>query len=80
MLLAGTTEIFAMGLRVNSGKSVRLVIDGVDELDARIDNLESKFSDMLVLIEALSKEIGDLKVAKKAPAKKAPAKKSSKKK
>ena len=69
-----------MGLRVNSGKSGRLVIDGVDELDARIDNLESKFSDMLVLIEALSKEIGDLKAAKKAPAKKAPAKKSSKKK
>ena len=61
-------------------RSVKLVVDGMDELDVRLDDLESKFSDMLVLIEALSKEIGDLKVAKKAPAKKAPAKKPSKKK
>ena len=69
-----------MGLRVDNSKKVTLVIEGMDELDVRLDDLESKFSDMLVLIEALSKEIGDLKAAKKAPAKKAPAKKPSKKK
>ena len=69
-----------MGLAVSKSRSVKLVVDGMDELDVRLDELESKFSDMLVLIEALSKEIGDLKVAKKAPAKKAPAKKPPKKK
>jgi hypothetical protein len=69
-----------MGVLVQKNRSVKLVVDGMDELDVRLDGLESKFSDMLVLIEALSKEIGDLKVAKKAPAKKAPAKKPSKKK
>ena len=69
-----------MGLRHDNSKKVTLVVEGMDELDVRLDDLESKFSDMLVLIEALSKEIGDLKVAKKAPAKKAPAKKPSKKK
>jgi hypothetical protein len=69
-----------MGVLVQKNRSVKLVVDGMDELDVRLDDLESKFSDMLVLIEALSKEIGDLKVAKKAPAKKAPAKKPSKKK
>ena len=69
-----------MGLAVSKSRSVKLVVDGMDELDVRLDELESKFSDILVLIEALSKEIGDLKAAKKAPAKKAPAKKPSKKK
>ena len=69
-----------MGVMGQKNRSVKLVVEGVDELDVRMDDLESKFSDMLVLIEALSKEIGDLKVAKKAPAKKAPAKKPSKKK
>ena len=69
-----------MGLRQDNLRSVKLVVDGMDDLDVRLDDLESKFSDMLVLIEALSKEIGDLKAAKKAPAKKAPAKKPSKKK
>ena len=59
-----------------SQKSVKLVLEGVDELDVRLDDLESKFEDMLVLITALSKEIGDLKSAKKASAKK-PAKKKA---
>lgn len=61
-------------------RSVKFVVDGVDELDVRLDDLESKFEDMLVLIAALSKEIGDLKSAKKAPAKttaKKPAKKKA---
>tara|TARA_R110002012_G_scaffold49841_2_gene129012 strand:- start:8 stop:208 length:201 start_codon:yes stop_codon:yes gene_type:complete len=53
-----------------SGRSVTLVVDGMDELDVRLDDLESKFEDMLVLIAALSTEIGKLKEAKKAPAKK----------
>ena len=70
-----------MGLgRAAKSKSVMLVVEGVDELDVRLDELESKFEDMLVLIQALSKEIDSLKVVKKAPAKKAPAKKPSKKK
>ena len=61
-------------------RSVKLVVDGMDELDVRLDDLESKFEDMLVLIAALSTEIGKLKEAKKAPAKKVPAKKLVKKK
>jgi len=69
-----------MGLRQDNLRSVKLVVDGMDDLDVRLDDLESKFSDMLVLIEALSKEIGDLKVAKKTPAKKASTKKTTKKK
>jgi|TARA_R100000664_G_scaffold33360_1_gene50278 hypothetical protein len=67
---------------INSGssaRSVKVVVEGVDELDVRLDDLESKFDDMLVLIKALSEEIASLK-AKKAPAKKAPAKKPAKKK
>lgn len=63
-----------------SQRSVKLVLEGVDEFDVRLDDLESKFEDMLVLITALSKEIGDMKVSKKAPAKKTPAKKPTKKK
>ena len=62
-----------------SQKSVKLVLEGVDEFDVRLDDLESKFEDMLVLITALSKEIGDLKSAKKTPTKTA-AKKPAKKK
>ena len=62
-----------------SQKSVKLVLEGVDELDVRLDDLESKFDDMLVLIKALSEEIANLK-AKKAPAKKTAAKKPAKKK
>jgi fumarate hydratase class II len=68
-----------MGRQLGKEKTVRLVWDGADELDVRLDDLESKFEDMLVLITALSKEIGDLKSAKKAPAKTA-AKKPAKKK
>jgi fumarate hydratase class II len=59
-----------MGLGRAKEKSVKLVVEGVDELDVRLDDLESKFEDMLVLITALSTEIGKLKEAKKAPAKK----------
>jgi|TARA_R100000084_G_C4544450_1_gene97141 hypothetical protein len=69
-----------MGLGRAKEKSVKLVIDGLDEFDVRLDDLESKFEDMLVLITALSKEVGDMKVSKKAPAKKAPVKKPAKKK
>ena len=69
-----------MGLQEHSqGKKVTFVIEGVDELDVRLDDLESKFEDMLVLITALSKEIGDLKSAKKAPAKTATKKPAKKK-
>ena len=69
-----------MGLQQHNAKKVTFVIEGVDELDVRLDDLESKFEDMLVLITALSKEIGDLKSAKKSPAKttaKKPAKKKA---
>ena len=45
-----------MGLRNSAGKSVRIVVEGVDELDVRLDDLESKFEDMLVLITALHHE------------------------
>jgi hypothetical protein len=64
-----------MGLQGNKSRSVKLVVDGMDEFDVRLDDLESKFEDMLVLITALSTEIGKLKEAKKAPAKKRLAKK-----
>jgi fumarate hydratase class II len=56
-------------------RSVSFVVEGVDELDVRLDDLESKFEDMLVLITALSTEIGKLKEAKKAPVKKVARKK-----
>jgi fumarate hydratase class II len=69
-----------MGIMGQKNRSVRLVVSGMDEFEVRLDNLESKFEDMLVLITALSKEIGDMKVSKKAPAKKTPAKKPAKKK
>ena len=68
-----------MGLQQHKNKKVTFVIEGVDELDVRLDDLESRFDDMLVLIKALSEEIAKLK-AKKAPAKKAAAKKPAKKK
>jgi len=64
-----------MGVLVQKNRSVKLVVDGMDELDVRLDDLESKFEDMLVLIAALSTEIGKLKEAKKAPAKKSAKKK-----
>jgi hypothetical protein len=69
-----------MSVMGQKNRSVKLVVDGMDELDVRLDDLESKFEDMLVLIAALSTEIGKLKEAKKAPAKKVPAKKLVKKK
>ena len=64
-----------MGVRGQKNRSVTLVVDGMDELDVRLDDLESKFEDMLVLIAALSTEIGKLKGAQKAPAKKSAKKK-----
>ena len=68
-----------MGMVGQKVRSVKLVVDGVDELDVRLDDLESKFDDMLVLIKALSEEIAKLK-SSKAPAKKSAAKKPAKKK
>ena len=68
-----------MGMTGRKERSVKLVIDGVDEFDVRLDNLESKFDDVLVLIKALSEEIANLKTVK-APAKKTVAKKTTKKK
>jgi len=68
-----------VGMTGRKERTVKLVLDGVDEFDVRLDDLESKFDDMLVLIKALSEEIANLK-AKKAPAKKAAAKKPAKKK
>ena len=68
-----------MGVLSQKIRSVKLVVDGVDELDVRLGDLESRFDDMLVLIKALSEEIAKLK-AKKAPAKKTAAKKPAKKK
>jgi len=59
-------------------RGVKFVVDGVDELDVRLDDLESKFEDMLVLINALSAEISKLKEAKKAPVKKVARKKAVK--
>tara|TARA_R110001599_G_scaffold140300_1_gene320292 strand:- start:331 stop:528 length:198 start_codon:yes stop_codon:yes gene_type:complete len=55
-------------------RTVKFVVDGMDELDVRLDDLESKFDDMLTLISALSAQVVAIKTAK-APAKKAPAKK-----
>jgi fumarate hydratase class II len=63
---------------VRPSRTVKLVIDGVDEFDVRLDDLESKFEDMLVLITALSTEIGKLKEAKKVPVKKVARKKAVK--
>ena len=67
-----------MGVMGQKNRSVKLVVDGMDELDVRLDDLESKFEDMLVLITALSTEIGKLKEAKKAPVKKVARKKAVK--
>ena len=53
--------------KLQSQRSIKIVVDGVDELDVRLDDLESKFEDMLALISALSKEVADLK-SKKKPA------------
>jgi len=63
---------------VKPSRTVKLVLEGVDELDVRLDDIESKFEDMLVLITALSTEIGKLKEAKKAPVKKVARKKAVK--
>ena len=68
-----------MGMTGRKERTVKLVLDGVDEFDVRLDDLESKFDDVLVLIKALSEEIANLKI-KKAPVKKAAAKKLAKKK
>lgn len=65
-----------MGVLLQKNRSVKLVVDGMDELDVRLDDLESKFEDLLVVIKALSKEVSDLK----KPVKKAAAKKPTKKK
>tara|TARA_R110000751_G_scaffold189787_1_gene295690 strand:+ start:436 stop:633 length:198 start_codon:yes stop_codon:yes gene_type:complete len=64
-----------MGVMGQKVRSVKLVVDGMDELDVRLDGLESKFDDMLTLIAALSAEIVALKTKAKAPAKKASTKK-----
>ena len=75
-----------MGRQLSKERSVKLVVDGMDELDVRLDDLESKFVDMLAVIAALSAEVISLKendppkfktkdVSKKAPVKKAPIKK-----
>jgi hypothetical protein len=66
----------------NSGsqRSVKLVVDGMDELDVRLDNAETKFDDIekkvddvITVMEGLVKDIAALK----KPAKKAPAKKKA---
>ena len=64
-----------MGVMGQKNRSVKLVVDGMDELDVRLDELESKFDDMLTLIAALSAEIVALKTKAKAPAKKVSTKK-----
>tara|TARA_R110000851_G_scaffold282123_1_gene435624 strand:- start:288 stop:485 length:198 start_codon:yes stop_codon:yes gene_type:complete len=64
-----------MGVMGQKNRSVKLVVDGMDELDVRLDELESKFDDMLTLIAALSAQIVALKTKDKVPAKKASTKK-----
>lgn len=64
-----------MGVMGQKVRSVKLVVDGMDELDVRLDGLESKFDDMLTLIAALSAQIVALKAKDKAPAKKGAKKK-----
>tara|TARA_R110000751_G_scaffold113271_1_gene212390 strand:- start:31 stop:261 length:231 start_codon:yes stop_codon:yes gene_type:complete len=75
-----------MGRQLSKERSVKLVVDGMDELDVRLDDLESKFVDMLAVIAALSAEVISLKgndpakfktkdVSKKDPVKKASIKK-----
>ena len=70
-----------MGLRGKSVKDskVKIVVEGVEELEVHVDALESKVDDMITLVGALSKEIAELKKGK-APAKKAAPKKAVKKK
>ena len=67
-----------MGLHVNKNRSVRLVIDGMDEFDTRLDNAETQFDDIekkvddvITVMEGLVKDMAALK----KPAKKTPAKK-----
>ena len=69
-----------MGLRTHNNKKVTLVIDGLDELDVRLDNAETKFEDiekkvddLITVVSKLSKDLAALK----KPAKKAPAKKKA---
>lgn len=74
-----------MGLGRAKEKSVRLVIDGLDEFDVRLDNAETKFEDiekkvddLITVVSKLSQDLDALKKpAKKAPAKKAPTKKKA---
>ena len=69
----------------SKNRSVRLVVDGMDEFDVRLDDAETKFNeiekkvdDVITVMEGLVKDIAALKKpAKKAPAKKAPAKKKA---
>tara|TARA_R100000152_G_C6776965_1_gene206497 strand:- start:1799 stop:2029 length:231 start_codon:yes stop_codon:yes gene_type:complete len=76
-----------MGLVGQKNRSVKLVVDGMDEFDVRLDDAETKFNeiekkvdDVITVMEGLVKDIAALKKpAKKAPAKKAPAKKAAKK-
>ena len=63
----------------SSQRSVTLVVDGIDELDVRLDDLESKLEDALVLIKVLSEQIVKLE-SKKSTVKKPVAKKTTKKK
>jgi len=74
-----------MGLVGQKNRSVKLVVDGMDEFDVRLDDAETKFNeiekkvdDVITVMEGLVKDIAALKKpAKKAPAKKTPAKKKA---
>lgn len=67
-----------MGLQKGSRKVV-ISLEGIEELETHIDHLETKVDDMITLVSALSKEIAELKRAKKpAPKKTAPKKKAVK--
>ena len=69
-----------MGMVGQKVRSVKFVVDGVDELDVRLDNAETKFEDiekkvddLITVVSKLSKDLAALK----KPAKKAPAKKKA---
>tara|TARA_R110000823_G_scaffold243150_1_gene367448 strand:- start:311 stop:517 length:207 start_codon:yes stop_codon:yes gene_type:complete len=62
-----------MGIMGQKSRSVKLVVDGMDEMDVRLDDFETKVDDVITLLGKLTKEIESVKklVADKPSPKKA---------
>lgn len=49
-------------------RSVKLVVDGIDELETRLDDIETKYEELLTVVKALVKQPAPKKAATKKPA------------